>query len=76
MSKYRENYIRDKGEYIELLIYPHGRGYPIENNRIDKPEKVLGWIHHLTEKEAVTKEHIREFIEMANELGANVDYNA
>jgi len=68
--------VRRENGYIELLIYPNGNGYPIEHSRMNTPQKVLGWIYHLTKKLNVTKEHLRGFIEAAKELGVDVDFHA
>ena len=68
--------VRRENGYIELLIYPNGNGYPIEHSRMNTPQKVLGWVYHLTKKLNVTKEHLRGFIEAAKELGVDVDFHA
>ena len=36
--------------------------YGIGADRIDTPQKVLGWIIHLTEKNWITTQHIHEII--------------
>lgn len=68
--------VRRADGYVELLIYPHGNGYPIEHSRMNTPQKVLGWVYHLTKKNNVTKEHLRRFIEVAKDLGVDVDLHA
>ena len=69
------DFIRHENGYIDLLIYGNGNGYPIEHSRMNTPEKVLGWIHHLTSKQNVTRRHIRAFIKAAQTLGVNVDFH-
>lgn len=39
--------------------------YNIEISRCDTAEKLLGWVHHLTEKTWMTNEAMRSFIEIA-----------
>ena len=68
--------VRRRKHYIELLIYPGRNTYPIEHNRMDTPEKVLGWVYHLSKKGMVTTAHLRAFIEVAKELGVKVDFHA
>ncbi len=44
------------------LVTPFGNYYEIERSRANTPEKLLGWIAHLSEKTWVTPEHIRQLI--------------
>ena len=68
--------ITKRKKHIELHIYSNSNTYPIELDRMDTPEKILGWIHHLTEKGNVTTAHIRAFIDVAKEMGVKIDFNA
>ena len=43
---------------------------------LNTPEKLFGWIYHLTKNGNVTKEHLRAFIEAAKDIGVNVDFHA
>ncbi len=60
---------------VWIKIYENGNKYPIETRRMDTPEKVLGWIHHLAKKGNVTTEHIRAFIETAKDIGVKIDFH-
>ena len=73
---HRKKFIRKKNKHIELMIYSGSHGYCIEHNRMDTPQKVLGWICHLSKKTNVKKDHIRFLIEAARELGVDVDLHA
>lgn len=70
------NFLTLREEYLDLHIYPNGLGYPIEYKRMNTPEKLLGWIYHLLKKEAVTKNHIRAFIEAAKRRGVTINFDA
>lgn len=71
-----EKFIIRHEHSVGLLIYQSGISYPIPHERMNTPEKVLGWVFHLCSKGNVTKNHIRYFIEAADELGVHVDFNA
>jgi hypothetical protein len=48
--------------------------YHIDLNRIDTPEKILGWVWHLAEKTWFTQDHARRFIEVAlRQIGKEPD---
>lgn len=67
----------DDDECVDLVVDQKGRlGYPIEYDRMDEPEKLLGWIHHLCSKGWITSEHIRQLIKVAEKHGVSIDYHA
>lgn len=68
--------VKEHDTYLDLLIYANGCGYPIEYLRMNTATKVLGWVHHLTTKQMVTREHIRQFIEVAEKRGVKINHNA
>ncbi len=47
--------------------FPMGYGYWIEWSRVDTPEKVLGWVCHLSEKRWVDARTVRHFIRVVCE---------
>lgn len=52
--------------HISLADYPGDTpNYDIALDRCNTPEKVLGWVYHLSEKTWITSDHIRAFIKMA-----------
>lgn len=68
--------LKKHSDHLDLLIYPNGNGYGIEYERMDTPEKVLGWVYHLCQKNNVTKDHLRKFIEAAKDNGVKVGFHA
>lgn len=66
--------VERKRGYINVRFRPSSNEYGIENHRINTPEKLLGWIHHLCGKGQVTTEHIRQLIDVAHKNGVNIDY--
>lgn len=68
-------FVKRKSAYVSLLIY-NGAGYPIEYDRMNTPEKLLGWIHHLCGKGSVTTDHIEALIDVAKDIGVNIDFHA
>lgn len=73
---FSKKFINKKKKHIELMIYGSDHGYCIEYNRMDTPQKVLGWIFHLSKKANVKTDHIRFFIEAARDIGVDVDFHA
>lgn len=53
--------LRTTADCIELRA-SDSYWYPIDRDRCDTPEKVLGWVLHLSEKKWVTPRMLREFI--------------
>ena len=45
-----------------LLMVQDNYEYPIDLDRIDTPQKVLGWLMHLGEKDWFTTEHMNEIL--------------
>jgi hypothetical protein len=68
--------IDDKENGAFDLLIPGGGTYSIQHSRIDTPEKLIGWIHQLAEKQWVTMDHIYELIEAARERGVEPDFSA
>jgi hypothetical protein len=73
--KLDEHLIRHHADYIELLICNHKDGYAIEHSRMDTPEKVLGWVYHLTQK-GISRDHLIAFLDAAKDNGVEFDMNA
>ena len=46
--------------------------YEIEHDRMDTPEKVLGWVRQLSQKNWVTREHIAELLSQAEYNGVEI----
>lgn len=71
-----DDYVVDQGHYIDLLIY-HGRnGYPIDIDRIDTPQKLLGWVHHLGQKLNVSTHHLVALVEWFHNRFGGVNFDA
>lgn len=68
--------VRRGKHHVELMIYQNGNSYPIDYDRMNTPEKVLGWIYHLCGKTSVTKEHLRAFVAVAKDIGVRVDHSS
>ena len=68
--------VRRERNYVALIISPNGAGYPIEYKRMNTPEKLIGWIYHLTKKSNVTREHLKSLIEVAKDIGVEIDFHA
>jgi hypothetical protein len=50
--------------------------YPVEADRCDTPEKILGWVVHLSAKPWFTTKHLQLFVKYAAEAnGITIDYN-
>ena len=63
--------------WVDVPVSSYGYcGYVIEYKRMDSPEKLLGWIHHLCEKCNLTTEHIWQLIEIAKDRGVKIDFNS
>lgn len=71
----RSKLIRHHLDFV-TLIYPGGNEYDIERSRMDSPEKLLGWIRHLSQKGWVTTDHIHALIDAAREMGVAVNMHA
>ena len=57
----RQCFIR--GKYLTLhVVYP----YHIELSRIDTKDKLIEWIHHLSEKNWITPQLIRRIIDLVS----------
>ena len=57
---------RKDGDFITLSGHPGlPKSYDVALNRCSTPESILGWVHHLSEKNWVSKKMLREFIEIA-----------
>lgn len=69
-------YARRQAEHVELFIYDNKTSYDIPYRRMDTPEKLLGWLHHLAEKDAFTNDHMRALINVACAGGVPVDFDA
>lgn len=64
-----------KTSFILVGLFNHP--YEIEKDRINTPEKALGWIAHLSEKVWVTNEHIRQLILALGKIkGMSIDMHA
>ena len=68
--------VRRERNYVVLIISTNGEGYPIEYKRMNTPEKLIGWIYHLTKKGNVTREHLKSLIEVAKDIGVEIDFHA
>jgi hypothetical protein len=71
----RSNLINEHLDYV-TLIYDGGNRYDIVRSRINSPEKLLGWIRHLSKKGWITTDHIHVLIDAAREMGVNVNMHA
>lgn len=56
-----EEVVRFDSGYVKVKI--PGRWYPIEMDRIQSPERLLGWVVHLGRVKAVDGKVLAEFIE-------------
>lgn len=73
--KIRENkYAVIHDDQIDLKILECDSEYQISFNRMDTPEKVLGWILQLVEKNWITKEHIETLIHCSEDHGVKVQW--
>lgn len=75
---HRSKIARHTEDSLVLLIPVGDRfsEYEIEHDRMNTPEKVLGWIVHLAEKNWVTVEHIDCLIASAQRIGVEIDRSA
>lgn len=55
------------GHYVLTDPNMDGFEYDIQFSRCNTPEKLVSWIHHLLEKNWVTKDHISRLIYLASE---------
>lgn len=57
------------------LVHETGHEYCVPLDRCDTPEKLLGWLRHLSEKNWITPKHLRELLDHAHvRRGVAVDH--
>ena len=59
-----QSLVHDRRGSFEMESPIHGI-YDISHDRCDTPEKLFGWLEHLSHKRWVTRDHLRDLIECA-----------
>lgn len=79
MENFREPKLEIKVDASYVSLYPRDilqEGYHIHRKQCSTPEKILGWISHLSKKRWMDAEGIALFAQKAfGSIGIMVDYN-